>query len=83
MNPPSDPGYVLACAIVFLILCPIIALLRFQARMADRKKTPLGIDDWLIVPATVSNSSEHSREVRLTLLKLFVVGCAIVLIVGT
>ena len=54
MNRPSEPSYVLAVAIVFLILCPIIAGLRTYARLVNRKNTPFGVDDWLVVPATVS-----------------------------
>lgn len=53
----SQPSYVLAVAIIFMILCPLITILRFHTRVTVNKNASLGLDDWLIIPATVSASA--------------------------
>ena len=76
-----EPSYVLAAGIVFIILCPIVTILRFITRLRTSQKSSLGIDDWLTIPATVS-------EVTVCLFlaadaeEVFTIGCGIILIIG-
>ena len=46
------PGGVLAAAIVPMVLSALAVILRFYVRR--RTKTPLKLDDWLLIPGLVS-----------------------------
>ena len=47
----ARPGEIIAAAVVLPLLGILALALRFFARF--RRKNELGIDDWLLVPATV------------------------------
>lgn len=44
-------GSVIACAIVFLVLCSVAVALRFISHRAMRR--PIFVEDWMIIPAWI------------------------------
>ena len=49
----TDPSFVLAAAIILVVLCPFFAGLRLYTRVRATSKASLGADDCLVIPANV------------------------------
>ena len=78
----NTPGQVIAAAVVLPTLGIVAVLLRFRVRHVQ--KTGIGLDDWLILPAMVSDPFEMLRpcQSNITTSQLLVIGLGVSLLYG-
>ncbi len=74
-------GSVIAIAILFIVLGILAVIARFNIR---RKKSGLGIDDWLCLPALVSSRPSCQNAIQsLMIFEALVIAEGIIMIIGS